>query len=375
MSNRSGRQEAYKVQKKLVLENIRRVFFTSLVCTVLVPVLMLINKSSTSEFAPVIRSLLTVSEIFSVLVIGMSFIALRSRDIKLSTIVYRTFWLVFEIMCFVINYSDKVSGHGFAFYSVMTVALFLVPVMSFSEQVYYIVILALYTVLISLKFEVSTSEIFNMIVLCGMLAGISRMMLAHFTESFMMKEHERELRDNESIDPLTGLLNRKGLEKRIDEEMRDCIISRRRASILMVDIDEMGKYNDSYGMDHGDDCIRSVAEYISQIILRNTDTICRLSGGRFIIFMEGGSDMEPVALAEKIRSNVERKRIPHGRRAGNSFVTVSIGVASCIPKYESSFTEMYDEAEDALFEAKESGRNVTVYDEQIYGKVTRRAAY
>ena len=135
------------------------------------------------------------------------------------------------------------------------------------------------------------------------------------------------------------------------------------------------KYNDSFGVDHGDDCIRSVAEYISQIILRNTDTICRLSGGRFIVFMEGGSDMEPVALAEKIRSNVERKRIPHGRRAGNSFVTVSIGVASCIPKYESSFTEMYDEAEDALFEAKENGRNVTVYEEQIYGKVSRRAAY
>ncbi len=375
MSNRLGRQETYKLQKKLVLENIRRVFFTSLICSVLIPVLMFINKTSTSEFAPVTRSMLTVSEIFSVLVIGISFVALRSRDIKLSTLVYRSFWLVFEVMGFVINYSDKVSGHGFSFYSIMAVALFLVPVMSFSEQVYYIVIMAVYTVFLSMKFEVGMSEIFYMIVLCGILAGISRMMLAHLTESIMMKEHEREMRDNESIDPLTGLLNRKGLEKKIDEEMRDCIMSRRRASILMIDIDEMGKYNDSFGMDHGDDCIRSVAEYISQIILRNTDTICRLSGGRFIVFMEGGSDMEPVALAEKIRSNVERKRIPHGRRAGNSFVTVSIGVASCIPKYESSFTEMYDEAEDALFEAKENGRNVTVYEEQIYGKVSRRAAY
>ena len=375
MSNLIGRQEAYKVQKKLVLENIRRVFFTSLVCAVLIPILMLINKSSVSDFTVVTKSMLTVSEIFSVLVIGISFVALRSRDIRLSSIIYRSFWLIFETMCFVITYSDKVSGHGFTFYSVMAAALFLIPVMNFSEQLYYIVILAVYSVFMSLKFEVSMNEIFSMVVLCGMLIGISRTMLARFTESITMKERERELRDNESIDQLTGLLNRKGLEKRIDEEMRDCIKSRRRASILMIDIDEMGKYNDSFGMDHGDECIRSVAEYISQIILRNTDTICRLSGGRFIVFMEGGSDMEPVALAEKIRSNVERKRIPHGRRAANSFVTVSIGVASCVPKYESSFTEMYDEAEDALFEAKEQGRNVTVYDEQVYGNYSRKAAY
>ena len=122
-----------------------------------------------------------------------------------------------------------------------------------------------------------------------------------------------------------------------------------------------------------DECIRQVSDIIRQTILRNTDTICRLDGGRFIAFMEGGSDMEPVALAEKVRANVERKRIPHGRRAANPFVTVSIGVASCIPRYENSFTELYDEAEDALFEAKERGRNVTVYDEQVYGNYSRKA--
>ncbi len=374
MSNLIGRQEEYKTRKKLVLENVRRVFFTSLVCAVLLPIMMLINKRSVSEFAPIAGGMMTAAEIFSVLTIGMSFIAMKNRDIKLSTVVYRTFWLIFEAMCFVLTYSDKVSGHGMTFYSILAVALFTVPVMQFTEQLYYIVVLAVYSVFLSLKFQTGIAEIFNMIVLVGLTVAMSRVLFARFMESMSMKEREREIKDNEAIDPLTGLLNRKGLEKHIDEEMRDCIRGRRRASILMIDIDEMSKYNDSFGIERGDECIRTVAEYICQIILRNTDTICRLNGGRFIVFMEGGSDMEPVSLAEKIRSNIERRRIPQGRRAANPFLTVSIGVASCIPKYESSFTEMYDEAEDALFEAKERGRNVTVYDEQVYGQYSGKAA-
>ncbi len=374
MSNLIGRQEEYKTRKKLVLENVRRVFFTSLVCAVLLPIMLLINKRSVSEFAPIAGGMMTAAEIFSVLTIVMSFIAMRNRDIRLSTVVYRTFWLIFEAICFVLTYSDKVSGHGMTFYSILAVALFMVPVMQFTEQLYYIIVLAVYSVFFSLKFNTGIAEIFNMLVLVGLTVAMSRVLFARFTESMSMKEREREIKDNEAIDPLTGLLNRKGLEKHIDEEMRDCIRGRRRASILMIDIDEMSKYNDSFGIERGDECIRAVAEYIRQIILRNTDTICRLSGGRFIVFMEGGSDMEPVSLAEKIRSNIERRRIPQGRRASNPFLTVSIGVASCIPKYESSFTEMYDEAEDALFEAKERGRNVTVYDEQVYGQYSGKAA-
>ncbi len=369
-----SKKEEYKIRTKLVSENIRRVLFTALICSVLVPVMLLINKFSASEFAGVTKGMLTVAEIFSAAVLIMSYYSLRTHDIKLSTVVYRSYWFIFEAIGFVINYSDRVSGSGFSFYPVMAAALFLVPAMSFTDQLYHIVILAVYTVFMSIKFEVHPNEIFNMIALCGALIGISRLMFMRQTEIMVMKEREREQKDNESIDPLTGLLNRRGLEKCVEEEMRDCIMSRRRTSILMIDIDCMTQYNDSFGYERGDDCIRQVSEVIRQVILRNTDTICRLDGGRFIVFMEGGSDMEPVSLAEKLRANIERKRIPHGRRASNPFVTVSIGVASCIPKYESSFTEMYDEAEDALFEAKERGRNVTVYDEQVYGAYVGRTA-
>ena len=77
--------------------------------------------------------------------------------------------------------------------------------------------------------------------------------------------------------------------------------------------------------------------------------------------------MEPVRLAEKIRTVIEQKRIPQGRRAVNPFVTVSIGAASCIPRFEKDYNETYDEAEEALYSAKDQGRNITVYEEQVFG--------
>lgn len=368
-------QEEYKLKRKLVLENIRRVFLASLACVALIPVLLLINKYSTSEFAEINHGALVCFEIFSGITLVSSFIALKNRDINLSKLIYRTFWFLFETFAFVLIYSDKISGAGFTFYTVTVVALFLIPAMAVSEQVYYIVALLVYSVFMEVKFGINYSEIFNLAVTDVLLITMSRLTYTRLVERLTLREQEREHRDNEALDALTGLLNRKGFEQRVYSELHHCISSRRRISLLMIDVDDMGRYNDSYGSDHGDECIRSVSELVKTIILRNTDTICRLNGGRFLVFMEGGNDMEPVALAEKVRQNVERKRIPHGRRATNDFVTVSIGVASCIPKSESDFSELYDEAEDALFEAKEQGKNVTVYDEQIYGRYQRRAAY
>lgn len=369
------RQEQNKINKKLVLENIRRVFFACLACVAIVPVMLLLKKNSTSEFAEIEHGVLICFEIFSAIGVVVSYYAVRVRDIPLSKMVSRSFWLLFELFSFVIIYADKVSGADFSFYSTMTVALFIVPAISVSEQIYYLVLLAVYSVFMALKFNLTGIEIFNMCVSVGMLFTMSRLSYTRLMERFKLMEHEREVRDGEAIDSLTGLLNRKGLEKRAYAALPACINNRRRISLLMVDIDEMGKYNDSFGPDYGDECIKEVSKLVKQIVLRNTDTICRLSGGRFLVYMEGGNDMEPVTLGEKVRTNVERKRIAHGRRASNMFVTVTVGVASCIPKSEADFSELYDEAEDSLFEGKERGKNVTVYEEQIYGQYRKKASY
>lgn len=369
------RQEQYNIHKKLVLENIRRVFFACLACVAIVPVMLWLKKSPTSEFAQIEHGVLVCFEIFSGIGLIVSYTAFRTKDIRLSKMIVRSFWLLFELFSFVIIYADKTGGADFSFYSIMATALFIVPAISVSEQIYYLVLLAVYSVFMAIKFDISNIEIFNMSVSVAMLFTMSRLSYASLEQRFKLMEHEREVRDGESIDTLTGLLNRKGLEKRAYASIPACISSKRRISLLMIDIDEMGKYNDAFGPDYGDECIKEVSKLVKQIVLRNTDMICRLSGGRFLVYMEGGNDMEPVTLGEKVRTNVERKRIAHGRRASNMFVTVTVGVASCIPRSEADFSELYDEAEDSLFEGKERGKNVTVYEEQIYGQYNRKASY
>lgn len=373
MSNRFSRQEEYRIKRKLVFENIRRVFFASVACLVLVPVLMLIYKSAEYPFADTIRGALVFFEIFSAITAGISYTAIRTKDVKLSSLVYRSFWLLFELFSFVVIYSDRLNGSGFTFYAVMSIALLIVPAMNVSEQLYYLVLLAVYSVFMGIKFGISVNEIYNQSLTVALLFTISRLLYSGLEEKFVLREHVKSAIDNESIDQLTGLLNRDGMEKRAYASISSCISGKRRISILMIDIDDMCKYNDSYGSEHGDECIKAVSILIKQIVLRNTDTVCRLDGGRFLVYMEGGNDMQPVSLAEKVRNHISDKRIPQGRRAANKFVTVSIGVASCIPRSENDFSDIYDEAEDALYSAKEQGKNLTVYEEQIFGQYKRTA--
>lgn len=375
MGSRLSRQELSKIRKKLVLENIRRVFFASAAALLLIPVMMLINGKTASEFSATFKNALILFEVFSGVSLAVSAFALSSHNINLSRTVYRTFWLIFEMFSFVVIYADKVGGNHFTFYAGMAAALFLVPVMGLNEQMYYDVLLAVYTVFMGVKFGMSPMEIFDIIFINVIFIVMSRYLYSQLTEKLILREQAREVRDGETIDQMTGLLNRKGFEKRAYASIYECIGSRRRSAMLIVDIDDMSKYNDSFGTDRGDECIRTVAGVIRQVALRNTDMISRIDGGRFLIYMEGGNDMLPVGLAEKLRAAVENKRIPHGRRAANQFVTVSIGIASCVPHNESDFSELYDEAEDSLCEAKERGKNIIVYDEQIFGQYRKKAAY
>lgn len=373
MGNRFKRQEEIKIQKRIAAENIRRVFFASLICALIIPVYLLINKYSGAEDAAILNGALIGFEIIYAVAAGLSFFAIRTHDNHLSMIIYRSFWFVLEITSFVVIFSNMHDGAGLTLYAAMLTAVMLVPVMTLNEQVYHLVIEAVFVIFLMIKFDGSASGVYNLVLLNGLLFAISRFIYKMHYENMSMKERITEKNDFEGNDVLTGLLNHRGLEKRVFDLTHECIKDKRRLSVLMIDFDDLQCYNDTFGAEKADECIKLIADMILQVSLRNTDLICRLYGGKFLICMEGGDDMEPVRLAEKIRTVIEQKRIPHGRRAYSQFVTVSIGAASCIPKSEKDYAETYDEAEEAMYNAKEQGRNVTVYEEQIFGAYKKAA--
>ena len=373
MGNRFSRQEQIKINKKVATENIRRIFLTSLACVLLIPVYILINKYSGAEDAKIVNGAMIGFEGFYLITAGFAFYMMKNRESSIFRFFPTVFWVLFEISTFVPVRENMQNGAGLTLFAAMLATVMLVPIMSAKEHSYNIVIELVYIVMLEAMCGTSVTAIFNIIVLNAVLFAFSRVAYKLQRENISLKERISEKRDSEGNDALTGLLNHRGLEKRTFDLTRDCIKDRRRLSVLMIDIDDLQYYNDSYGAEKGDNCIKKLADVILQVSLRNTDLIGRLHGGRFLICMEGGDDMEPVRLAEKIRTSIEQKRIPQGRRAEFQFVTVSIGVASCIPRSENDYNETYDEAENAMLSAKDQGRNVTVYEEQIYGAYSREA--
>ncbi|MDG0794065.1 GGDEF domain-containing protein [Cohnella ginsengisoli] len=152
-------------------------------------------------------------------------------------------------------------------------------------------------------------------------------------------------------DHLTGLLNRTGLDEWL--KAREAEGSGIGYSLLVIDIDHFKKINDSYGHQTGDDTLVHLAR-ILKAECRTTDLVCRFGGEEFVAVLPGETLERGSLLAERIRGCVENTISPTGRP-----ITVSIGIAS-FPKHGEDFEATFQRADEALYEAKRSGRNRTM---------------
>jgi diguanylate cyclase (GGDEF)-like protein len=165
------------------------------------------------------------------------------------------------------------------------------------------------------------------------------------------------------IDTLTKISNRRGFEDRLNAEWGRALRERLPISILMMDIDRFKNYNDIYGHQQGDTALKAFAEISSKTIRRSVDFAARWGGEEFIILLPV-TDMNGAAeVAENIRKNIEAAVIPTGDEA-ETRITVSIGVNSITPNTSASIKEFIEKADQALYKAKELGRNRFVISEE-----------
>ncbi len=163
-----------------------------------------------------------------------------------------------------------------------------------------------------------------------------------------------------TIDGLTGVDNRRAFDDRIDIELRDSARSGEPLSLLMLDVDDFKRYNDTYGHQAGDETLRSVAHAAREALVRPADTISRYGGEEFGVLLPRTTLGGAIAVAERIRSAVlDLERAHIGNRAG-PFVTVSIGVAT-IDAGPSTVEELIRRADAALYDAKGLGRDRVAY--------------
>lgn len=158
-------------------------------------------------------------------------------------------------------------------------------------------------------------------------------------------------------DPLTGLLNRRGMDKKIKALYPLCKRNKIPVGVIMLDIDEFKKYNDTFGHPEGDSCIKRVSEILKATARRNTDIIARVGGEEFLIFVQDVRREELISLATRLQRSVEEMRIKHAPTASNRCVTISIGLAHTDLEEGMTFEQLYETADQELYLAKRSGRN------------------
>ena len=160
-----------------------------------------------------------------------------------------------------------------------------------------------------------------------------------------------------TTDPLTGAANRRNFDTVLDLEWRRAARSRTPLTLIMIDIDAFKAYNDAYGHQSGDDCLRRVAESLQARFHRAGDLVTRYGGEEFAVLLAGVGSDHARELGEELRSSVEQMEIEHRTSNTSSVVTISVGIATMVPDSIDPAATLLKAADGALYKAKEAGRN------------------
>ncbi len=165
-------------------------------------------------------------------------------------------------------------------------------------------------------------------------------------------------------DGLTGLANRRYFGGALDLEWRRTQRSKEYLSLLLIDVDQFKTFNEVYGPGDGDECLRQIAKVLSDSVNRAGDLSARYSGKQFAVLLPETDQEGASVVALEIQNRVRSLSITHGATRSGS-VSVSIGVASALPR-EGVFPDvLIDLAEDALRAAKSSGGDRLVVSEKV----------
>jgi diguanylate cyclase (GGDEF)-like protein len=179
---------------------------------------------------------------------------------------------------------------------------------------------------------------------------MERLLRANFIEN-------RLLNDIAERDGLTGLYNRRMFDTLTNRLWLQAQRNQEPLQVILVDIDHFKAYNDLYGHQAGDTCIRRVASIIARAAKRPFDFCARYGGEEFVLVLYAPSGTDPTALPEQIRRDTMALDIPHANADAAGILTISIGSATAQPDTKRSLAGLIQTADEALYRAKQTGRN------------------
>ncbi len=172
-----------------------------------------------------------------------------------------------------------------------------------------------------------------------------------------LEESNAELQRLSCLDGLTSIANRRRFDEFMGNEWMRALRRRSSLALIVIDIDYFKPYNDNYGHQAGDDCLKRVAKLLAEGLQRSGDLVARYGGEEFVVALPDTARDGAALLAESLRRRVDEAAIKHEFSDAADHVTVSLGVAACKPDNKTSMEDLFEAADQALYEAKHGGRN------------------
>jgi diguanylate cyclase (GGDEF)-like protein len=185
--------------------------------------------------------------------------------------------------------------------------------------------------------------------------------MARVRNQLALKQKELLLEKLVSIDGLTEIPNRRNFDEVFAKEWRRAVRSHIPLSMIMIDIDYFKLYNDNYGHSKGDSVLKQVAELLLNSLKRGGDFVARYGGEEFVVLLPEIELHSAKFIAEQLRSAIEDAQIPHLHNKIADIVTISLGLAYCIPHDGVEPLMLQNKADQMLYEAKHKGRNQVCY--------------
>ncbi|AFY44766.1 PleD family two-component system response regulator [Nostoc sp. PCC 7107] len=165
------------------------------------------------------------------------------------------------------------------------------------------------------------------------------------------------LQELANVDSLTGLANRRRFDDYLNTQWINLVQKESPLSLILCDIDFFKFYNDKYGHPVGDICLQKVGTALNSTVQKYQDLVARYGGEEFAVIMPNTHADGAVHIAHLIQSEVRDLQIIHDGSLISPYVSLSLGVATVIPTWESSPLDLIVDADKALYQAKEAGRN------------------
>ncbi len=170
-----------------------------------------------------------------------------------------------------------------------------------------------------------------------------------------LREANRKLQQLSDTDQLTGISNRRSLERYLHHTFERAIVSGTGIALLMIDVDHFKPVNDTHGHQVGDDCLRVIAERIRESTRWPADMVARYGGEEFCVVLPYSDRQTAINAGERIRASIAAKPLP--TRVGQLRLSISVGIYAAVPVANESAEDFLQRADEALYRSKQEGRN------------------